>query len=113
MSSRIHPISVTGTSLTHSSGILSEEERYKLWYRDYEYGNIKLQLGCNTFDCVGRGWLQADADPSAATHFKVTAFDLSLFPDGSVAVIYCSHMLEHLTQNVEKMQALTEWRRCV
>jgi hypothetical protein len=82
------------------------------WSDDFSFGNIRLNLGCSRLYCASPGWVVADAATSPFTHFTVTATDLrSRFDDGAVAVLYSSHMLEHLSHYSETRPTLVEWRR--
>lgn len=57
-----------------------------------------LQVGCSDHTrCPLPGFLIADALPSVSTHFVTQAYALSMLQDSSVALLYSSHTLEHLS----------------
>ena len=63
-------------------------------------------LGSRLRRAVGAGYLSADLyDPSAMIRVDITAMD---FPENSFDAIYCSHVLEHVTEDRRAMQ---EFRR--
>jgi hypothetical protein len=108
--SRIHP---TFNITSGYEEVFSEDRIYENWYDDYKFGNIKLHLGCHKMSCAARGWVLADAQTSVTVHFEALATDLTAFANRSVAVLYCSHLLEHLSFEGEKQKALNEFRRYV
>lgn len=69
---------------------------------------IKLNIGSRTRP---DGWKTFDIDPGPEVDFVGDCRDLSRFADGSIAEIYASHVLEHLSYKDEIAPALMEWFR--
>jgi predicted SAM-dependent methyltransferase len=57
------------------------------------------------------GWTNLNVQPGPAVDIVGTCTDLSRFADGSVAEIYASHVLEHLTYADELLKAVAEFHR--
>lgn len=57
------------------------------------------------------GWMVLNALDGEAVDFVGDCKDLSAFPAGSCAAIYCSHVLEHLSHQVEVWTALEGFLR--
>jgi predicted SAM-dependent methyltransferase len=68
----------------------------------------KLHLGCGPKEIPG--WFHVDALEFPHVGHRGPVEDLSFIADGSVELIYASHVLEHFGRRTY-MQALTEWRR--
>ena len=68
----------------------------------------KLHLGCGSKEIPG--WFHVDALDFPHVGHRGPVEDLSFIADGSVELIYASHVLEHFGRRTY-MQALTEWRR--
>lgn len=56
-------------------------------------------------------WKIVNVLPGAFTDYVRSCTDLSIFPDGSVAEIYASHVLEHLGYQRDLSAALKEFHR--
>lgn len=67
---------------------------------------MKLNLGC--YDRKIHGWINVDIRPEVEPDVVDDAFKLEKFEKNSVDIIYCSHMLEHLTFTEARM-ALVRW----
>jgi len=80
MVSFIKKISKKSKPITIDSGLLNEL-------------NPKIHLGCG--DIVINGWINIDARKSSHVHINTDIIDLKEFSDGSIGVIYLSHVLEH------------------
>lgn len=57
------------------------------------------------------GWKILNIQPGAGVDFVGDCSDLSRFCDGTVSVVYASHVLEHLSHNDGLPRALAEIRR--
>ncbi|WP_176787683.1 class I SAM-dependent methyltransferase [Roseospirillum parvum] len=57
------------------------------------------------------GWTVVNIQPGPTVDVVADARDLSMFADGSVAALYASHILEHLSYQREVDAALAEWHR--
>jgi predicted SAM-dependent methyltransferase len=57
------------------------------------------------------GWLIVNVEDRPHVDVRSTCSDLSMFPDGSVAEIYASHVYEHLGYQQELPAALKEAKR--
>lgn len=57
------------------------------------------------------GWTVVNIQPGPEVDVVADARDLSAFTDGSVAALYASHILEHLSYQREVGAALAEWHR--
>ena len=68
----------------------------------------KLHLGCGSKEIPG--WFHVDALDYPHVGHRGPVEDLSFIADGSVELIYASHVLEHFGRRTY-MQALKEWRR--
>lgn len=60
---------------------------------------------------VRDGWTLVNIQDGPGVDVVTSCTDLSAFPDGSVARIYASHILEHLSYQEELQQALSEFYR--
>ena len=69
---------------------------------------MRLNLGC--FDKKLPGFTNVDIRPDCNPDIVDNAFTLDTIKDGSVELIYCCHMLEHLSYE-ETKQALNVWYR--
>jgi SAM-dependent methyltransferase len=67
---------------------------------------MKLNLGC--YDRKIHGFVNVDIRPEVGPDLVDDAFSLTKIKDDSVDLIYCSHMLEHLTFP-KAMIALGRW----
>lgn len=70
--------------------------------------DMKLNLGC--FDKKLPGFTNVDIRPDCNPDIVDNAFTLETIKDGSVDLIYCCHMLEHLSYE-ESLEALYTWYR--
>jgi predicted SAM-dependent methyltransferase len=70
--------------------------------------SIRLHIGGKQ---VREGWEILNIQPGPGVDHVGNCTDLSAFADGSVAEIYASHVLEHLTYADELPRALAECRR--
>ncbi|MDH5835442.1 class I SAM-dependent methyltransferase [Luteimonas kalidii] len=68
----------------------------------------KLHLGCGPRHIPG--WYHVDALALAHVDHVGPVDDLAWIPDGSVGIIYASHVLEHFGRHAY-MKVLQEWRR--
>ncbi len=57
------------------------------------------------------GWKTLDIDPGPEVDFVGDCCDLAQFADNSVAALYASHVLEHLSYQGKVQAALAEWFR--
>ena len=71
-------------------------------------GPLRLHIGGRI---VHPDWKIFDARPGAGVDFVGHCADLSRFDDDSVAEIYASHVIEHLSYKRELPQALSEFNR--
>ncbi|HIJ84322.1 MAG: hypothetical protein HW380_2677 [Magnetococcales bacterium] len=71
-------------------------------------GKVWLHLGCGDLDIPG--FINVDARPAPHVHVAGDCTDLSRFADGSVDLVYGSHVLEHIP-NAKIAATLWEWRR--
>jgi predicted SAM-dependent methyltransferase len=70
-------------------------------------GGLRLNIGCG--ESRRRGYIGVDARPDKGTDHVSPAWDLSAWPDGSIAEIYCRHTLEHLDP-CDAHRTLVAWR---
>lgn len=68
----------------------------------------KLHLGCGTRHIPG--WFHVDALNYPHINHRGPVEELSFIPDGTVELIYASHVLEHFGR-MAYMDVLREWRR--
>ena len=67
-----------------------------------EGGCVALQVGCSDHTvCAKLPWMVLDLVPSLSTGIVSSATDLRQVRSASVHVLYCSHILEHLRQEVD------------
>lgn len=60
-----------------------------------------IQVGCSTWShCAKQGWQIVDTVSNATTHYVTAAHDLFMFANDSIAAIYSSHTLEHLSHSM-------------
>lgn len=71
-------------------------------------GAVRLLLGGRTTKI--EGFLNVDLFEGEGVDIRADASDLSMFKDGEVAELYCSHILEHWP-HVKTLSVLREWRR--
>lgn len=71
-------------------------------------GAVCLLLGGRTTKIPG--FLNVDLFEGENVDIRTDASDLSMFKDGEVSQIYCSHILEHFP-HVKTLSVLKEWRR--
>ncbi len=71
-------------------------------------GRIRLHIGCGHVSLPG--FFNIDVVPLPHVHWVHWAWPLERFGDASVHLIYCSHVLEHLSF-AEVDDALKEWNR--
>lgn len=69
---------------------------------------IYLNLGCGLDSSAE--FINVDALPFPNIHYVQNIYDLSMFTDNSVDLVYASHVMEHIPRNKFKT-TLTEWRR--
>lgn len=69
---------------------------------------MKLHIGSRE---RADGWKTLDINPGPQVDFVGDCKDLSQFPEGSIDIIYASHVLEHLPYARELPHALKEWFR--
>jgi predicted SAM-dependent methyltransferase len=81
---------------------------WRLWRPAYPAGELRLHLGCGDIDHPG--FVNIDARPRPHVHHVRGLDDLSIFKDGSVAMIYTSHCLEHVSHR-RVPRVLEEWHR--
>jgi predicted SAM-dependent methyltransferase len=70
--------------------------------------DLRLHIGGHE---IKVGWVILDVQPGDGVDFVGACTDLSQFAAGSVAEIYCSHVLEHLSHRGELQTALGEFFR--
>ena len=70
--------------------------------------SLRLNMGCG--DKAVPGWVNADLDGSA--EFYVDATQVLPFASGSVALVYCEHLIAHLTKR-QARHFLRECWRCL
>ncbi|MGE3474391.1 MAG: methyltransferase domain-containing protein [Rhodospirillaceae bacterium] len=70
--------------------------------------SIKLNIGSRA---RVEGWKNFDIAPGPEVDFVGDCVDLSQIADGSVDTIYASHVLEHISYQVDLQAALREWFR--
>ena len=70
-------------------------------------GPIKLHIGG---EVRAPGWINVNIQPGPTVDVVTDCLDLSAFGDRTVAEIYASHVLEHLSY-AEVPRALAEWHR--
>jgi len=71
-------------------------------------GAVRLLIGGRTTKIDG--FLNVDLFDGEGVDIRADASDLSMFKDGEVSEIYCSHILEHFP-HVRTVSVLKEWRR--
>lgn len=71
-------------------------------------GGRRLHIGGQQ---ASEGWEILDAIARPGVDHVGEAGDLGRFADGSFAVVYASHVLEHFDYKDEVVPALAEWRR--
>jgi len=71
-------------------------------------GTVRLHLGCGAIDAPG--YINIDLRPTSNVHFVHDVAPLEMFADGSVNLIYASHVLAHLLV-AEAKDAIGEWHR--
>ncbi len=69
---------------------------------------IKVNLGCWKRNFPG--WINVDLHDYPHVHFKKSVDDLSVFDDGSVDLLYASHVLEYFSLK-QAPGVLQEWNR--
>lgn len=67
---------------------------------------LRVHLGCGSVNMSG--WVNLDAQVDSHIHLAREGFDLGIFAQESVSVIYASHCLEHLNRD----NALRVLREC-
>jgi predicted SAM-dependent methyltransferase len=82
--------------------------RWRLTRPAHPPGDLRLNLGCGDIDHPG--FVNIDARPRKHVHHVQRIDDLSAFGDGTVALIYTSHCLEHVPHR-QVPQVLREWHR--
>ncbi len=70
--------------------------------------DLRLHIGGKD---VKPGWKILNVQPGPGVDYVGTCTDLSAFGDRSVAEIYASHVLEHLSYTEELPRALKEFHR--
>jgi predicted SAM-dependent methyltransferase len=68
----------------------------------------KLHLGCGKR--ILDGWVHIDTSDYDHIDFNQSISDLSMFPDSTVEIIYCSHALEYFDRD-QAFNVLKEWGR--
>jgi predicted SAM-dependent methyltransferase len=71
-------------------------------------GPIKLNIGERK---RAEGWTTVDIDPGPEVDYTCDCGDLAAFKDNSVATIYASHVLEHVSYVDDISATLKEWFR--
>jgi predicted SAM-dependent methyltransferase len=71
-------------------------------------GKVYLNIGCGVN--TSPEFINVDAVPQEKTHVLADARKLPMFADGSVDMIYASHVIEHLPRN-DVPSTLREWHR--
>jgi predicted SAM-dependent methyltransferase len=71
-------------------------------------GKIKLHIGGQT---PKEGWSILDIQAGPGVDYVGSCVDLSFLADGSCAEVYASHVLEHLSYNVDLPRAVKEIHR--
>lgn len=79
-----------------------------MWGSQASLSQIKLHVGAHE---RVEGWTTLDIRPGPGVDVVGSCKDLSAFADNSIAMIYASHVLEHLRWRDELPAALKEWRR--
>lgn len=69
---------------------------------------IRLHLGC--WKRIIPGFINVDLYDASHVHYKRDIRDLSVFEDGSIELIYASHVLEYFDRE-EVKDVLKEWKR--
>jgi predicted SAM-dependent methyltransferase len=69
---------------------------------------VKLHIGSRK---RSEGWKTFDIEPGPEIDFTGDCKDLSQFADGSIEIIYASHVLEHVPYNFAMLKTLKEWFR--
>lgn len=82
--------------------------RWRLTRPAYPSGEIRLNLGCGDIDYPG--FVNVDARPRKHIHHVQRIDKLGAFADNSVALIYTSHCLEHVSHR-QVLDVLKEWHR--
>ena len=75
---------------------------------DIDKEGLKLHLGCGDVDLPG--FVNIDVSPAPHVHHVRRVERLPLFADGTVDLIYASHVLEHFPHE-SVVGVLSEWRR--
>jgi SAM-dependent methyltransferase len=71
-------------------------------------GKLFVHCGCGRIDLPG--YVNVDLTPMPHVHYVVPITDLFMFSNGTVDLLYASHVLEHLSV-AEAKAALHEWVR--
>ncbi len=104
-------------ALSFAPGLLAVAETVNDWQRwlrwriarpAYPAGEMRLHLGCGDIDQPG--FINIDVRPRKHVHRVQGIDDLRAFANGSVAMIYSSHCLEHVPRR-QVPQVLKEWHR--
>lgn len=69
---------------------------------------FKLNIGNRS---PAEGWKNFDIDPGPDVDFTGDCTDLSQFADSSIDTIYASHVLEHVSYQLDLQTTLNEWFR--
>jgi len=90
-----------------------KKEKHPLWRSYVDIINagsdeVKLHLGCGTKFIPG--FIHVDLISHPHIDHNVDICKLSMFEDGAVDLIYCSHALQYFDRN-EAAQVLEEWHR--
>ncbi len=75
---------------------------------DNPKGKVYINLGCG-LDSSSE-FINIDALPFPNIHYIQAIYDLSMFANNSVDLVYASHVMEHIPRDKFKT-TLTEWRR--